>query len=407
MSTEAVLLTFLLLYLAGFVFAPFPHWPTYRVLWRAVLGGSLPLATRRRQAWFLLTVGFWAPFRTFLWYLDELLYPDYRDREVRPVFIIGQPRCGTTLLHRTMAADSQNFFAIRCAEWRYPFIALQKLLRAIGLDGWLGRRSYWPATEDGRRAAKMHANLLSDWEEDGIFFEEIFLHHFFIFLRFPDPTLLPYLDGFPELPPRTRERILETHRRVIQKVQYLRGPEPRIYLSKEVTSHNKIPFLLHLYPQCRFIVITRKADDFMSSLQALMQTSTLVKTGVDPLRVAGWREAFVTRMRMNSRLLADLCCCIIPAQSQLRVSSVHFVNDIAGTIRSLYAQLRVELPEAAAVALEQTHRAANHRDRGYSYENIQTEGFAEYDAFVDSIVTATAPVAARDADVGRRHDRRL
>lgn len=389
-------LILLSLYVLGLVLAPFPHWPSYFALWRSVVRGSGPARMRLRQAWFLVKAGAFAPVRTFLWYLDELLYPDYRARAVRPVFIIGQPRCGTTLLHRTMAADTRTFFAVRHYEWRYPFISVQKAIRALGLERWLGQRSYWPQTEEGRLAAKMHANLLSDWEEDGILFEEAFLHHFFIFLRFPDPALLPYVDRFNDLPPRARRHLLDVHQRVIQKVQYLRGPEPRIYLSKEVTSHDKLPSLLEKYPDGRYIIITRKADSFMASLQGLMQVSTQVKTSVNPITIAGWRDAFVDRMREDSRRLVDLCRHTIPAENQLLVASDRFVREVSSTVRGLYHRLGLPVSAEYGAQLDRTQEASRQRDRGYSYDDVRVAGFEYYDAFVDEI-TARSRDLERDA----------
>lgn len=386
------LLVLLVLAVAGWILAPFPHWPSYFALWRSVLRGAAPLGMRARQAWFLLKVGAVAPLRTFLWYLDELLYPDYRARAVRPVFIIGQPRCGTTLLHRTMAEDTRTFFAVRHYEWRYPFIALQKAIRLLGLERWLGRRSYWPRSPEGRLAARMHANLLSDWEEDGILFEEAFLHHFFIFLRFPDPQLLPHVDGFTALPPRTRKHFLDIHQRVIQKVQYLRGPEPRIFLSKEVTSHDKLPSLLEKYPDGQYIVITRKANSFMASLQGLMQASTLVKTSVNPITIAGWRDAFVDRMREDSRRLVDLCRHTIPASNQLLVPSDHFVREVASTVRGLYGRLALPMSPEFAAHLDRTQEASLQRDRGYNYDEVSVDGFEYYDSFVDEITTRSRAI---------------
>lgn len=369
------------------VLAPFPYWRTYVLLWRSLVRSSSPWRMRVRQGKFLLEVGLTAPVRTFLWYLDELLYPDYRTRQVHPIFIIGQPRCGTTLLHRTIAADTRTFFAVRHLEWRYPFIIVQKAIQTLHLEDWLGKQSYWPETDEGRLAAKMHSNRLSDWEEDGIFFEETFLHHFFIFLRFPDPALLAYLDSFSDLPADTRRRILDVHERVIQKVQYLRGPESRFYLSKEVTSHDKIPSLLSRYADGRYIVIARKANHFMASLQALMQTSTHVKTAVDPRFIPQWQEVFINRMRKDSVLLANLCRHTIPAERQIRVSAEHFMQDIESTVRTAYAKLQLTMSAEFAAHLDQIGRDTKNRDRGYTYDDIRLEGFEEYDAFVDEIVS--------------------
>ena len=253
-------LTFVIVfsYFAGILFSPFPYWTTYWVLWRHVLLDQTPgitLMARVRQAKLLTRYFLLTPVWTLLWYLDDLFFPRYKQMQVKPVFIIGEPRSGTTLLHRTLGADSKRYFAIRHIEWRYPYIIVQKLIETLGLTEKLKHLNYWPNTEIGQEAARMHPNNLYDFEEDGIFYEERFLHHFFIYLRFPYPALLNYLDDYPSLPPRVQRQILDAHRKVIQKVMYLRGDPGLKYLSKEVTSHNKIPYLLGLYIKkfCNFM----------------------------------------------------------------------------------------------------------------------------------------------------------
>lgn len=199
---ELLLAALIITYLLTAILAPFPYWPTYRLLWRSVLRSvhqNIPWQTKRRQSLFLIRYALTAPLYTLLWFLDELLFPAYRQAPVHPVFIIGQPRSGTTLLHRTLAADDRTFFAIRHIEWRYPFLIVQKILNATGFAQRLLQLNYWPDTEIGRQAARMHPNTLADWEEDGIFFEERFLHHFFLFLRFPYPEILPLVDEFREI----------------------------------------------------------------------------------------------------------------------------------------------------------------------------------------------------------------
>lgn len=188
-----IILLLLIIYVIGFIFSPFPYWKTYFTLWKYLLtshSSVLNIRARIRQARFLAGYFFLCPLWTFLWYLDELLYPEYRKVQVKPVFIIGQPRSGTTFLHRTLADDRNNFVAVRHMEWRYPYISLQKLFHKFAFLKKSFQSSYWPDNTAGKLASKMHPNTLVDWEEDGIFFEECFLHHFFIFLRFPYPDLL-------------------------------------------------------------------------------------------------------------------------------------------------------------------------------------------------------------------------
>ncbi|MDQ5909963.1 MAG: Sulfotransferase [Pseudomonadota bacterium] len=394
------------------ILAPFPYWPTYRLLWRSVLHAThqgIPWRTRRKQALFLTRYALFAPFYTLFWYLDELFFPVYRQTPVHPIFIIGQPRSGTTLLHRTLAADDRTFFAIRHIEWRYPFLTVQKILNATRFAQHLLQRNYWPDTEIGRQAARMHPNTMADWEEDGIFFEERFLHHFFLFLRFPYPEILPLVDKFRELPAPVRQRMLHTHLQVIRKIAYLRNRPHAFYLSKEVTSHSKFPELLALYPDARFIVVVRNAAHYMGSLFELMRASTASKTGIDPTTIPGWTEAFIERMQCDSLRLVDLCRNIIPSEQQIPVSYAYLFTHIRETVEVIYARLGLAPSPDFLASLDELDAHQKNRERGYVYTDLSLSDFADFDQFVAQIeqrffaLLPNAPAVPTDLSTSADH----
>ncbi len=377
-----ILLT--IVYIAGFYFAPFPYWRTYFILWRQVLfcrERTIHAGARRRQILRLLRYAVLCPLWTFLWYLDDLLFPGYKKRCIKPVFIIGQPRSGTTFLHRTLAEDENSFFAVRDIEWRYPYITVQKLIGFSGLADRLRHISAWPDTEAGRRASKMHRETIFDWEEDGTFFNACFLHHFFVFFRFPYPELLSYLDNFHDLPEGFQEHMLNTHQKVIQKIMYLRKGE-KIYLSKEVTSHNKMERIQRLYPEARFIVMVRPSEDYMNSLMELVRMVTLTRGGIDPVAIPGWETVFIERMRQDSLLLTELCNSKIVRKNQIRLSFDRFTGAVVPSVKYIYNRLELMLDLSYLQSLERVQESQQQRERGYSYEKRQFEGFDGFDGFV-------------------------
>jgi hypothetical protein len=348
-----------------------------------MLAGRWGWKVKLKQAKFLIKAGIYAPFGGLFWYLDDLLFPGYHHRHIKPVFIVGQPRCGTTFLHRTLAKDGENFFAVRHLEWRYPSITQRKLIRILGLEKRLLHSNYWSDTTEGQLAAKMHPNTLGDWEEDGIFFEENYLLHFFIYLRFPEPQLLSRLDGFGKLPLKTQEKMLKNHHKALQKVAYQRGPENRLYLSKEVTSHYKIPVLMALYPDARFIVTVRPADTFMSSLLALMSTRS--KIGLDPIKISRWEEVLTARMRRECDFLVYLCREKIPESQQVLISAGEMLEDIDAAVRDIYQALGLSVNETFRDFLKDQSEEQKTRQPGYSYNTLELEGFEGYEQFVKEV----------------------
>nr|VFK68106.1 MAG: Sulfotransferase family protein [Candidatus Kentron sp. UNK]VFK73065.1 MAG: Sulfotransferase family protein [Candidatus Kentron sp. UNK] len=366
---------FLSIYITMVWLAPFPYWRTYFILWKHVLFNwkkEINIKAKSRQLKFLLKYLLLCPLWTLLWCLDELLFPGYRRQQIRPIFIIGQPRSGTTFLHRTLAEDNKNFFAIRHIEWRYPYITIQKILNLPWLSNKLKTINYWPDTEAGEKAAKMHPDTLFDWEEDGIFFEECFLHHFFIFLRFPYPELLSDLDSFPELPNKIQKHILKTHKKVIQKVMYLRKKDV-FYLSKEVTSHNKIESLVNLYSEAKFIMVFRSYSDYMSSLLELVRYSTLSKTDIDPIIIPGWKAAFVERMRRHSLYLAELHSRQLDGKICIYLSFEHVTKNIFSSTERIYDFLKKQPDFLYLQYIKQVQRHQKNRKRGYEYQKEDFE----------------------------------
>jgi len=73
--------------------------------------------------------------------LDDILFPAWRDCEVeKPLFIVGNARSGTTLMHRMLSLNEEHFTFFRTWEilfgvsvtWRMTFLVLARI------DGILG-----------------------------------------------------------------------------------------------------------------------------------------------------------------------------------------------------------------------------------------------------------------------------
>jgi hypothetical protein len=408
-----ILIAIVVLYVASIAFAPFPHWQTYLLLWKHTLTNrerAVGRAARLGQIRLLLRHLVLLPVWTSLWYLDEWLYSSYRRQPVRPIFIFGQPRSGSTLLHRTLARDTARFVAIRHLEWRFPYITVQKLMTWLGLDRWAAARSYWSDSEEGRRAARMHPNTLYDFEEDGIFFEECFLCHYFVLFRFPFVDLLSSLDDFSRLSPRHRRHVLAVHRKVLQKILYLRhASETQFYLSKEVESMTKMAEIAGLYPDATFITAARRSDEFLSSLLALIESSTRSKTGVDTSALARWKAVNIAKKLRDCRLQLTFLNDCIPGDRQICVPYRELCRDLPGTIAHIYDRLNIPPPPAEALATPPQEPSFESEGRGYTYHRSMFANFEMFDAFVAAVEREyeerRSPVGIRRAQGASRVER--
>ncbi len=375
-------------YLFSCWLSPFPHWPSYFKIWRYVLferEPAIPFASRCRQGAYLIRYLLLNPLWTCLWYLDEVCFPDYRNIKLHPVFIIGQARSGTTFLHRTLAADEENFVAVRHLDWRYPFICLQKVLERFGLAEKFAARNYWPDTEEGRAAAKMHPNTLADWEEDGIFYEENFLHYWYNFMRFPYPEIGWHQESFASVSESYQRHMLNTMQKAVQKVFYLRGESGKLFISKEVASHDKIEKMMEMYPDARFVISVRNSEGYMNSLLALVRNSSATKTGVDPYKIPGWKETFIERMRLDTSLLIRLCKEIIPEDRQVRAVFHQTTARTPEVVAHIYRRFGLEMGDGYKRYLDQLGAEQSDRQRGYHYDKHSFAGFEEHDQFFEQV----------------------
>lgn len=381
-----LLIAVILFYLLGYLFAPFPMRSTYFLLWLNVIfnpAKQISFKARLKQALLLLRYAILCPFFTLLWYLDWLLYPSFKHQQVRPIFIIGTPRSGTTFLHRTLANDEQTFFAIRHIEWRYPYIVLQKLIIFFRLEEKIKKINYWPNNKAGLKAAKMHPQTLYDWEEDAIFFEECFLHHFYVMLRFPYPNLLPMLENFKKLPAYKQRHMMKIYHQVIQKMMYLKG-QNKIYLSKEVASHTKLDFLVDMYPQANFIINIRKSNEFLSSILELVRLSILTKADVDVLPIEQFKTDFVGIMSNEYSCLMKFLAQDLK-QKRLCITFRQLNKNPEAIVKYIYRELNLPLSNTYEKYLNELQKNQEKREKKYEYETEFFPGFEEFDQLVSKV----------------------
>jgi hypothetical protein len=158
--------------------------------------------------------------------LDNVFFARYKKETVRrPVFIVGNPRSGTTFLHRLMAKDRQNFVTMRFWEILVaPSVVQRKVLIALAaLDRRLGSRLnnllvMWD--EAWQRGNPMHSLSLWAPEED----QYLFVH---IWSTLATHTFSGLLEGAASyiyfdsrMAPAEKKRIMAFYERCIQRHLY-------------------------------------------------------------------------------------------------------------------------------------------------------------------------------------------
>ena len=150
--------------------------------------------------------------------LDHVLFPSFRRQPVhKPVFIVGAPRSGTTLMQNLMSLDEEQFTHFRLYQTLFPCVLYQRIFNVLLPFGRLARMSkftQWFETTFFAAWHRMHALRFDKPEEDeGLFVSTMMSEA--IYLLFPYFDQLPDV-GFPDrLPARARQRLMRYYEELL------------------------------------------------------------------------------------------------------------------------------------------------------------------------------------------------
>lgn len=373
------------------VSCPFFLWRSFFVVVREVIRSrEVTLNQKCSMLWHICKELTCAPFFTLLWYVDELFFSPFMQQKLAtPVFIMSQPRSGTTFLLRTLSLDTSTFFSLTHLEWRFPFIALWKILDILGLRKRVEKINYWPDTELGRFAAKIHEHQLGSVEEHGIFFEERMYHHYFTFRRFPFIKVLKRVTNVQNLSVREKRKLVRTFKKTVQKVAYYRGAG-RIWLTKENESVDLYKLLRGEFNDANFVVIARPPEGFVSSYVTMSDICTKAKHGVDPHRIANWEKENMEFRKEECLKLIGFCRELERASAITYLTFEQFTTEIQHTVERIYAAVGVPMSDGYARLLADMQAKQDLRDSGYVNAPRNIEGFEAFGEFVARIGAGAA-----------------
>jgi hypothetical protein len=329
--------------------------------------------TPKRIAWIAAFYPLFALLEVATWtclLLDKLLYPGFRKQEIRePVFILGNPRSGTTFLHRLMAKDVQGMTSMVAWEILFaPSIVQRKVGRALSIvDRWLGRPFYKLLRALERR---LYESVLSrrftlvEPEED----EYLFVHTWSTLVTSTFSAVMDDAHAYTRfdkaLPRWEKRRIMRFYRRCLQRHLFAHRAESaarRHYLAKSPPSTPKIDTFYRWFPDARFIYLVRSPLQVIPSYLNLMEVQW--RAMADPLKPWAAREWVIDMARhWYSYPLERLDRA--PPESYIIVRYDDLVADPEATVRGIYDHLGLDLdPAYARVLKQEAERARSYRSR--------------------------------------------
>lgn len=359
-------------------------YPNFRLLFRLTYlslfksEGTHARLTGRR---ILVLLGFYTifvPMQLINWIffaVDLFAFGGYRRVRVRePVFIVGNPRTGSTRLMRVLARDEKTFACARLWELLLaPSITQRKIVKALAaLDRGLGspihsRLLAWQERAF-RKSDKYHKTRLNKPDEDELSLMPIFSA---IHLAFPFPFLeefTRYIYFDTQIPPAEKERFMAFYRLSMQRTLYLHGSSKH-FLSKSPANSSRIETLCQTFPDAKFIYLTRDPTAVVPSTMSLF--SFQWNTFCDLLDGHPFRESVLEMTkhwyRYPIRKLEER-----PEDSYAVVQYDDLVQNLGRTITDIYTDLEFHVnPQYAQMLREETAKARQYKSKHhYSLEEM-------------------------------------
>jgi len=283
---------------------------------------------------------------------DRQLYPNISHQEIsKPLFILGLPRSGTSVLHRLLAADPDHRSPLMW-EVRAPSPPngvgekrrIQRATQSCNFFNWLVptfRYAHTVGAEVPQECVSlMTPTFLSD-QFDAMYYVPSYRRWFF------RQDLRP---------------AYEYHRRFLQHLQFRQNG--RRWILKAPTHMFAMPSLLSVYPDALFVQTHRTPVDAMASVSSLVTIlRSAFSDSVDPITVcreamAYWSEVMDRFLRERDRL----------ANSRIfDVRHDEICRNPIGAVRRIYEYFdwslsaEAEQRMRALVAAQADRQSANHR----------------------------------------------
>lgn len=354
-----------------------------RFIWKSFIKskGKHYRLTPKRLGILLVSLGLYLPVQVIIWLgliVDEVFFTGYQNIQVKePVFIIGNPRSGTTFLHRLLAKDTENFLTMKTWEiFIAPSVFMRKVLKTLARAGRaVGapiQRRLKRMERDWQRENVIHKLAIHAPEED-----EYLLIHIFSTLKIWSfaamiDEAMPYVYFDSRMDPKQKNRILDFYTRCLQRHLYMHQREGHHYLAKNPNYSPMVDSLLSRFPDAKFIYLVRNPLDAVSSHLSLKEYEWQMLG--NPLKPYASREFIIeSSLHWYTYPLERL-----EEEAEDRYVVVNFNELVAHTretVRDIYQCLGFEIsPTYDQILREATERSRSHEsDHEYSLQEMGLE----------------------------------
>ena len=238
--------------------------------------------------WLLIAPLFFL-FTHFTLFLDRIFFPQYRQVQVNnPVFIIGNPRSGTSFLHRLLT-KTQEFSAFEAWHLFFPSITARVLLKPLITYLIKNNRGTILSSQDG------HELSLDKVEHD----EFLFMHKLdtqFVFVLSPiafDDREYPEIRFHDQQPESRRQSSVRFFKACLQRQIYYTGKQQVI--SHGHYSTHRIKTLMESFPDAKFIYLARTPYETIPSHLSIDSNAIDHSMGIKNIPTSKLKQYFQRR----------------------------------------------------------------------------------------------------------------
>ena len=303
-------------------------------------------------------------------WLDDLVWPENRDQVIRPpVFIFGNARSGTTLLHRLLCLDEERFTSMKLYQSIFPRISVIRPIMALArLDDRL------PGRPLHRALGFFNRRVFTTWEgihDMGLDLPEEDEAIYTLCMMTPAVVLLlPFLDDLPlarsldAQPPAERRAFMDHYEDALRRHLFAVGGD-RIFLNKSVLFSARIRTVFERFPDAQFVYLVRHPFEVIPSFLSMFHTKWL--THSPEIRADSPEARALARLAIDYYRAALDCRAFIPPERFMVVRYDELMAEPKRTIESIHRRLGFEVGAAFEARLD--HAVAQSREyvSGHSY----------------------------------------
>lgn len=301
--------------------------------------------------------------------LDEILFPNYRNVKIdKPIFIIANPRSGTTFSHRLMCLDEERYNYTRLYHTIFPSILIFRIVSFFAkIDKYIGEpfKKFFTWCDDKlfKGWENIHPMGFNKSEEDeGTYIFTLITAGIFLLCPFMDE--IPWVKFPDKMGKRQQRALMEFYKSTLQRLAYAQGIK-RTFLSKNVMSTGRLESLIDYFPDAKIIYLVRNPYESVPSFISMFSLAWKPHSGEIPETSKHHQSWGILGMDYYNYFHEKIKT--VPENQQITLKYDDLVENPKATILSIYDKFNLEKNPTFLEKLEKATNTARTYKSEHSY----------------------------------------